>query len=206
MRRKRIDKKLRLIKMFLEFRTVQSLLDTRNLLLVSNIGSSEIAPVLCRWNLMKPIRPIVDNRFVDCVSHESVSLVVHHGTQRSVDRKIVKVERSTKLSKQRREGKYSVELGVQIRKIAALQKRIIRKVNSTHNIASAESDLFCFCEKFVDIPVKFDFTNVFDWNKFLRPEFRGIQDIKVKTICLSFCEELNSEFPSGIRTVVDGAV
>ena len=92
MRGERIDKELSLIKVFLEFRSIQFLLDTGDLLLVNDVGTSQVAFFFCGWNVIETIGPVIDYRFVDRVSHESVSLIVHHRAERSVDGKIVKIE------------------------------------------------------------------------------------------------------------------
>src|SRR5271163_2710503 len=97
MRSERVDKELSLVEVFLELWPIQSLLDTGDFLLVSNVGSGQVSFLFSRRNMIKTIRPVVDWRFVDAVSHESIALIVHDRTERSVDGKIIEIERSAKL-------------------------------------------------------------------------------------------------------------
>jgi len=41
---------------------------------------------------MESIRPIIDLGLGDRIPHESVSLIVHNRTERSIDRKVIEVE------------------------------------------------------------------------------------------------------------------
>lgn len=73
-------------------------------------------------------------------------------------------------------------------------------------MASTESDLFSFGEKFVDSTVQNQFADLLERHQFFRPHFRRIQDIKVKVMLAALRDGLNSELPSGICPMVDGLV
>ena len=48
--------------------------------------------------MIQSVWPVIDRRLIDSISHETISLVIHNRTHGSINRKIVKVERSAKLS------------------------------------------------------------------------------------------------------------
>jgi hypothetical protein len=53
--------------------------------------------ITLRWQIVESIGPVVDRSLVNRVSHEPISLIIQNRTNWSVDGKIVKVERSSKL-------------------------------------------------------------------------------------------------------------
>ena len=54
------------------------------------------------------------------------------------------------------------ELSVEIGKVPALKKRIIRETNTGYYVACAERDLLGLSEEFIDIAVKLELADVSD--------------------------------------------
>lgn len=76
------------------------------------------------------------------MSHLSISVVVHDRAYGPIDWEFLPVNSETR------------QLSVLVRKVAALEQRIIRRTNPRHKVASAEGRLFGLGEILVDIPVE----------------------------------------------------
>lgn len=101
---------------------------------------------------------------------------------------------------------YPIQLCIEIRKVAALQKRIVREIDSADEITGAKSNLLRLGKVLIDVTVEFKFPDILHRNQFLGPNFRRVKDIKVKSVRFRFLQRLNSKFPSWVGTVVDCAV
>ena len=70
------------------------------------------------------------------------------------------------------------ELGIEIRKVAALQQWVIAEVDAWHDILGAEGDLFGFGEKVVDTSIEHQPAHFAYWKQFFRNEFGGVEHVE----------------------------
>jgi hypothetical protein len=98
------------------------------------------------------------------------------------------------------------KLGIEVRVVTALEKRIVRESNARYHVSSAESNLLSLSEVLVNILVEFQLANISDWKKLFGPELGSVQYVKVKFILATFRANLNAEVPFWIYALVDGCV
>ena len=90
------------------------------------------------------------------------------------------------------------ELGIEIRKIAPLQERIVPKVDAGHDILRAEGNLLGLGEKVVDTAIEHQPADAPNRYLFLRDQFGGVEHIEVKLLGELFVEELQAQLPLGV--------
>src|SRR5215471_18450407 len=96
------------------------------------------------------------------------------------------------------------ELGVKVRKIAALEERIIAKVDARNNILGAESNLLGLGKEIGYAAIKHESPHRPNRNFFLWNKFRGVEHVKRKLLGKVFIEELEPQFPFRIVAHLNG--
>ena len=86
-----------------------------------------------------------------------------------------------------------VPLGIAVRENAALEQRIIGKINARHDIGGAEGCLFRFRKKVVRVAVQHHFPDDFHGNQCFRNELGSVQNIEVELVCVLFRDELQPQ-------------
>ncbi len=165
----RIVEELGLVEMFAEFLGLQALLDAGNLFGIIDIPTFFNR----RWgNSAVAVGPVVDFTLVDYVLALAVALVVHNRADGSVDGKLLPIDAK------------SGELRVEVGEIPALEKRVVRKANSRHNVAGTECHLLGLGEVLVNIAIELELTNVSNRYFLFRPDLGSIKNVEFEVILL----------------------
>ena len=89
-----------------------------------------------------------------------------------------------------------LELSIEIRKVAALQQRIIAEIDARHNIVRAECNLFGLGEEIVNAAVEHQTADLANWHFFLGNDLRRVQNASaLRTLGKRIIEELEAQFP-----------
>jgi len=140
----------------------------------------------------EPVRKIVHFSFVDRVSLNTVALVIGHGTKRTVYRNFLEIWSAQ-----------TENLGVEVRKEAALEERVVAGFDAGYQVAGTKSDLFCFCEKIVRITVKYEFSDTTERDEFFRDDFGRVEEVEFEVIGIGRFDDLEVEFVFGVSTRLD---
>src|SRR5436305_10369 len=106
--------------------------------------AAHIHSCLERTAASQAIRVVRRHSAVDCLSHETVALIVMHRRDRTIDGNFVKIWPTE-----------TQQLRVEIREKPSLQQRIVCEIYAGNNIPGVKSHLFCFSKEILGI----DFTN-----------------------------------------------
>jgi len=91
----------------------------------------------------------------------------------------------------------SLQLGVQIGEVAALQQRIVREVDARRHVLGHERHLLGLGEEVVDHPVQHQPPDDPDRNLLLRDDLGGVQDVEGELFGERFVKQLDAQFPFG---------
>lgn len=151
-----------------------------------------VAGVLCVRSGFEAVRPIVDGSLMDAVVEGAVAVEVHDGADRAVDGELLPVDSETG------------DLGVEVGEVTALEKRIVGETDTGDDVGSAESDLLGFGEELIDIAVEGEFTNVASGDEIFWPDLGCIKNVEIELILIGLGNNLDTELPLGVGTVLDG--
>ena len=90
------------------------------------------------------------------------------------------------------------ELGIEIRKIAPLEQRIVAKVDTRHDILRAKGHLLGLGEKVIDAAIEHQPADAPNRHLFFRNKFRRVEHIEIKILGKLFIEKLQTQLPLGI--------
>ena len=102
-----------------------------------------------------------------------VALHVGEGTFGPIDRNLVEVGRSQ-----------TRKLGIEIRKVAPVEQRIVRKINAGDEILCTKSDLLGFSEYVCWIAVQNHPADCAERYDFFRDQLGRVEMIKIELCCL----------------------
>ena len=115
-----------------------------------------------------------------------VLLKMRKGAARRIDGEMRKVRRTKAL-----------QLGVEIGEVAALEQRVVRKVDARYDVLSAKGDLLGFGKEIVDEPVEHEPTDDADRRQLFGYDLRRIEHVERKALRELTVEELHAQFPFG---------
>lgn len=95
------------------------------------------------------------------------------------------------------------DLRIEIRKVSALQERVITEAYSRNNVARAECGLLDLREKFVNGTIKDEFPDCLKGNEVLRPDLGSVENIKIKLVLVLLFNNLDCETPFRRTSIVD---
>ena len=84
-----------------------------------------------------------------------------------------------------------------------MQQRVVREIDSRHNMAGVKSDLFSLGKEVVGIAVQRQLADPPHRNDFFRNNLGGIEQVKSKLVLVLLLDDLNAEFPFGKIAVLD---
>src|ERR1700683_2760576 len=113
-----------------------------------------------------------------------IALKVLEWALRGIDRKLMEI-RPTQ----------PAQLRIQIRKEPSLQKWVFRKVDSWHNVARTERNLFSFGKEIIHRSIEHQLTDHLERNLLLGNDFRGVQYIEFKIVSKLLIENLQPQLP-----------
>jgi hypothetical protein len=87
------------------------------------------------------------------------------------------------------------KLGVKVRKVTTLKKRIVAEADAGDDVGSTERDLLYLWEKFLRCTIQNQLPDFFKGNQFLRPYFGCVKNVKIKVMFLGSRNGLNAELP-----------
>ena len=87
----------------------------------------------------------------------------------------------------------TVALRVHVGEDAALQERIVRKVDAGHDVGRAEGHLFGFRKEVVGIAVKDHLADDFHRHEGLGDDFGGVEDVETELVLVLFGDDLEAE-------------
>lgn len=99
-----------------------------------------------------------------------------------------------------------VELSVLIEEQSSLQKSIIRRFDSRHQISRIKGNLLYFSEVVLRHLVENNFTNLDERVVSMRPHFCNIKDIPFVLLTIRLRNQLDVHGPRRILTVHDGLI
>ena len=126
------------------------------------------------------------------MSHRAIAIVIHNRANGPIDGQLLPINSQ------------SANLGVEVAEVSALQQRVIRESNTRDNVASAKCNLFSLSEKLVWIAVQLQLSNISNWHKFFWPDLGSVQDIEIELVFIGLRDNLNTKFPLGVRSVLNG--
>jgi hypothetical protein len=91
----------------------------------------------------------------------------------------------------------ALQLGVEIGEVAALEQRVVRKVDARYDVLSAKGDLLGFGKEIVDEPVEHEPTDDADRRQLFGYDLRRIEHVERKALRELTVEELHAQFPFG---------
>lgn len=141
-----------------------------------------------RLEVLLAIWPIIDRALMNLVPHLSVTLEIHDGTNRTVNRKFLPIDTKPR------------DLGVKVREVTALQERVVTKANTGYDVGSAKSDLFNLREVFVNSAVENHLADGLQWDEFFWPNLRSIKNIKLEIMLVCLWNNLDGERPFRVRS------
>ena len=97
-----------------------------------------------------------------------------------------------------------LELGIEVRKVAALQQRIIAEVDARHDIVGAECDLLGLREEIIDAAVEHQPADLSDRHFLFGNELRRVQHIEGEFFGKRVIEELQAQFPFRVVSRLNG--
>ena len=100
-------------------------------------------------------------------------------------------------------GAQSRLLGVEVAEQAALQQRVVGKVDSRHDVGWEECDLFGFGEEVVGVAVQHHTANNSEGNDFFGDEFGGVKNVIRERVSQLLVEDLHGKVPLGVVARVD---
>ena len=124
---------------------------------------------------------IADPTLIDRLAHVSVPLVVVDRRDGTVNGNFVKIRTAQ-----------PNELRVGVGEEASLQERIVRKIDSRHDVARVEGDLFGLSKKVVRISIQCQLADAAYGYQLLRNEFGGIKQIEVKQMLILLFHHLHA--------------
>ena len=96
------------------------------------------------------------------------------------------------------------ELRIEVREVAPLEERIVRKVDPRHDVLRAEGHLLGLGEEIVDTAIEHEAPDTPNGDLLLWDQLGGIEHIKGKLLREFFIEELQAEFPFRVVAHLDG--
>lgn len=130
---------------------------------------------------------------VDEVLSSTVAVVVVDRSTRTVDGQLLKVGTTM-----------AVQLSVQVREDSALQQRILGEVDAADDVARLEHDLFGLGKVVGRVGVQLHNTERLDGDVLLGEDLGGVEKVEAVGQCLLLVDDLNSEFPFGTVSGLDG--
>ena len=88
-----------------------------------------------------------------------------------------------------------LDLRVEIRKVSALQQRVVGEIDAGDDVLRAERDLLGFGEEVVDAAIEHEPADDANGDFFFRNELGRIQNVERELLGELFVEELQAEFP-----------
>ena len=184
-----VPEELGLAEVLLELGAAGTSLDAGHLL-----GVLEVTALLVGGGRagVEAVGVVVDGTTGDGVAHGTVAVEVHDRADRAVDGKLLEVDTETR------------DLGIEVREVAALEKRVIGEANAVNDVASAEGDLLGLGEELVGVAVELHLTNVADGDQVLGPDLGSIENIEIELVLILLGNGLDTKLPLGVGTVLDG--
>lgn len=100
----------------------------------------------------------------------------------------------------------SLTLGVEVRELAALEQRVIRRVDARNHVRSAEGNLFRLREVLVDVTVESQGADLLDRDELLGPDLRRIEQVELELVLVGLRNRLDAKLPLREGTRVNGVV
>lgn len=97
----------------------------------------------------------------------------------------------------------SRNLGIEVREVSSLQKRVVAETNSGNNVRRAERHLLGLGEVLVNSAVEHHFADFLERDEFLRPYLRRVKNVKIEIVFVFLGNGLNGKCPFCRATVVD---
>ena len=122
----------------------------------------------------------------DRVDHRHVAVLLEVGERalRRVDRQVGEVRAAEPL-----------ELGVEVREVAALQQRVVGEVDAGHDVLRAERDLLGLGEEVVDHAVEHQPADRPDRDDLLGDQLGRVEHVEVERVGELVVEQLDAELP-----------
>ena len=89
----------------------------------------------------------------------------------------------------------SLQLGVEVREVPALQQRIVGEVDARHHVVRAERDLLGLGEEVVDGPVEHETPDPTDRKDLFGNQLRRVEHVELELIGERLVEDLHTELP-----------
>src|SRR5579859_2476673 len=140
--------------------------------------------VLTRSVRLQGAGRVVHASFGNCHLHVTVALQMHNRTFWGIYRDLLKIG-PTKTAK----------LRVLIGENTALQKGIIREIDTRNHVPDAESDLFCLGKEVVYVAIQHQPAHDAEWQNLLRDDLCRVENIEIKLASKLFVKELKAQFP-----------
>ena len=131
----------------------------------------------------------------DRVGHRHVAVLLEVGDRalRGVDREVREVRAAEAL-----------QLGVEVREVAALQQRVVGEVDAGDDVLGAERDLLGLGEEVVDRAVEHEPADAAHRHQLLGDDLGGVEHVEVELVGEVVVEELHAELPLREVAAVDG--
>ena len=170
---------------------LEALVAAPNLLAIDRLWVMHVAAVV-GWRKGRAAEPeriwkVRRAAVVDLGSVKTVALVIPHRRDRLVDRNLREVRPAQ-----------AEELRVQVRKRAALQKRIVGHVDARHQMSSVECDLLRLGEEVFRVAIERHLADAANRHQLFGPQLGSVEDVERKAELVLLFEDLDAEFVLGI--------
>ncbi len=97
----------------------------------------------------------------------------------------------------------TLELGVEVREVAALEQRVVGEVDAGDDVLRAEGDLLGLGEEVVDSAVEHEAAHAANRDELLGDDLRGVEDVEVERVGELVVEQLEAQLPLREVAAVD---